>query len=92
VNQTAILASMHGYGMAAVNDNDSVALYGELIANFGAVYAATQEAVKSQGTTIASMQGQMQAMQQHCMAIGQQPPLGIYTLQQQQRGRHGALR
>jgi hypothetical protein len=29
VNQTAIPASMHGYRMAAVNNNDSVALYGE---------------------------------------------------------------
>jgi hypothetical protein len=35
VNQTAIPASMHGYGMAAVNNDDSVALYWELIANFG---------------------------------------------------------
>jgi hypothetical protein len=75
VNQTAIPASMHGYGMAAVNDNDSVVSYGESIINFGAAYAATQESVKSQGmTTIASMQGQIQAMQQYCMALGQQPP------------------
>jgi hypothetical protein len=80
VNQTAMPASMHGYGMAAVNDDDSIALYGESIANFGAVYAATQESVKSQGTRIVSMQGQMQAMQQCCMALGQQPPPpGIYT-------------
>jgi hypothetical protein len=78
--------------MAAVNDNDSVALYEESIANFGAAYAATQEAVKSQGTAIASMQGQMQAMQQYCMVIGQQPPLGIYTLQQQQCGHCSTLR
>jgi hypothetical protein len=64
---------MHGYGMAVVNDKDSVVLYGELIANFGAAYTATQESVKAQGTTIASMQGQMQATQQYCMALGQQP-------------------
>ncbi len=74
VNQTAMPTSMHGYGMAAVNDDNSVPSYGELIANFGAKYAATQESVKSQGATIASMQGQMQAMQQYCMALGQQPP------------------
>jgi hypothetical protein len=37
------------------------------------------------------MQGQMQAMQQYCMALGQQPPPGIYMLQQQQRGRRSAL-
>ncbi len=61
--------------MAAVNNDDSVASYGELIANFGAAYAAKQESVKSQGATIMSMQGQMQAMQQYCMALGQQPPL-----------------
>ena len=36
VNQTAIPASAHGYRMAAVNDDDTVALYGESIANFGA--------------------------------------------------------
>jgi hypothetical protein len=91
VNQTAIPASMHGYGMAAMNNNDSVTSYGELIANFGFAYAATQESVKSQGATIASMQGQMQAMHQYCMALGQQPPPGIYTLQQQQCGRLSAL-
>jgi hypothetical protein len=73
VNQTAIPASMHGNGMAAVNDNNPTALYGESIANFGAAYAATHESVKSQGGTIASKQGQMQAMQHYCMALGQQP-------------------
>jgi hypothetical protein len=75
--------------MAAVNDDNSIALYGELIANFRAAYAVTQEAVKSQGTTIVLMQGQMQAMQQYCMGIRQQTPLGVYTSQQQQRGCHG---
>ncbi len=93
VNQTAIPASMLGYGVAAVNADDSVVSYGygESIANFGAAYATTQESVKSQSTTIASLR-QMQAMQQHCMALGQQPPPGIYTLQQQQRGHRGASR
>jgi hypothetical protein len=74
VNQTAVPASMHGYGIAAVKDDNFVALYGESIANFRAAYAATQESLKSQGATITSMQGQMQAMQQYCMALGQQPP------------------
>jgi hypothetical protein len=92
MNQTTIPASMHGYGMVAVNNDDSVALYRESIANFGAAYAATQEAVRSQGTTIASMQGQMEAMQQYCMVIGQQPPISIYTSQQQQHGRRSMSR
>ncbi len=91
VNQTAI-ANMHGYRMAAMNNDDSVILYGESIANFGAAYAAMQESMKSQGTAIASMQGQLQAMQQYCMALGQQPPPGIYTLQQQQHSRQGTSR
>ena len=65
VNQTAIPASLHGYGMAAVNDDDTVALYGKSIANFGAAYATTQESGKTQGTTIASMQTQLQAMHQY---------------------------
>jgi hypothetical protein len=75
VNQTAIPASMHGYWMTAMNNDRSVVLYGETIAIFWAAYNATQELVKSQGTTIASMQGQLQTMQQHCMALGRQPPL-----------------
>jgi hypothetical protein len=48
VNHTAIPAILHGYGMAAVNnDNGSVISYGESIANIGAAYAATQESVKT---------------------------------------------
>jgi hypothetical protein len=70
IKQTAIPASMHCFGIAAVNDNNSVVLYGESIANFGDAYATMQESVKSQVTTIASMQGQMQAMQQYYMALG----------------------
>ncbi len=74
VNQTAIPANLHGCGMAAVNDDDTEASYGESIANFGAAYAATQESVKTQATTIASMQTQLQTMQQYCMGLQQQPP------------------
>jgi hypothetical protein len=72
--------------MAAVNDDDTVALYSESIANFGAAYAATQESVKTQGTTIALMQTQLQAMHQYCMGLQQQPPHTIYAPQQQARG------
>jgi cysteine synthase len=72
VNQTSIPASQYGYRMAATNDNNFYISYGESIANFGAAYAITQESVKSQGTTIASMQGQLNAMTQYCMALQQQ--------------------
>ena len=43
VNQTAIPASLHGYGMAMVNDDDTEASYGESIVNFGATCATTKE-------------------------------------------------
>jgi hypothetical protein len=80
VNQTAIPASLQGYGMAAVNDNNgSVISYGESIANFGAAYAATQESVKMQGSKIASLRSQVNAMQQYCMALQSQPPPPIYA-------------
>ncbi len=87
-NQTAIPASLHSYGMAAVNNNDT-ASYGKSIANFRAAYAATQESVKTQGTMIASMQTQLQAMQQYCMGLQQQPPPTIYVPQQQAWGGRG---
>ena len=67
VNQTAIPASAHGYRMAAVNNDDTMALFEESIANFGAAYAATQESVKTQGMAITSMQTQLQAMHQYCI-------------------------
>jgi hypothetical protein len=40
--------------------------------NFGAAYATTQESVKLQGTTIASVQSQLNTMSQYCMALQQQ--------------------
>jgi hypothetical protein len=42
VNQTAAPALQHGYGMAAMDDDASIASYSESLVNFGAVYAATQ--------------------------------------------------
>jgi hypothetical protein len=86
VNQTAIPASLHGYGMAAVNTDDTVVLFKESTANFGATYAATQESVKTQGTTIALIQTQLQAMHQYCIGLQQQPSPTIYAPQQQARG------
>jgi hypothetical protein len=83
-NQTAIPTSLHGYGMATVNDNNALVVsYGKSIANFRVAYAATQESVKTQGSMIATLQAQVSAMQQYCMAIQQQPPLTIYAAQQQ---------
>jgi hypothetical protein len=51
--------------MAATNDNNTVVTYGKTISNFGATYTATQESVKLQGTTIAAMQSQLNAMSQY---------------------------
>jgi hypothetical protein len=76
--------------MTAVNNDDSNISYGELSANFGAMYTATQELVKMQGSKIASMQAQLQAMKQYCMALQQQPPPAIHTPQQQQHGHCGS--
>ncbi len=67
---------MHGYGMAAVNDNDSIVWYSKVIANFGAAYATTHKSVKSHSSMIASMQGQLQAMQRSawCCSSSKPPP------------------
>jgi hypothetical protein len=71
--------------MAAVNNDDaSIISYGEFIANFGAAYAATLESIKTQGSMIALLQGQVNAMQQYCMAMQQQPPPTIYAQPYQQ--------
>lgn len=74
INQTSVLASLHGYSMMVTNNDESVLSYEESLANFGASYAATQESVKSHDTTITMMQSQLQAMQQYCMNLQQQPP------------------
>ena len=58
--------------------------YSESLANFGAAYAATQESMKAQATTMAAMQDQLTNIQQFCMAVGQQPPRNIYAPAQQQ--------
>jgi hypothetical protein len=63
VNQTAIPTGLHGYGMAIVNGDDTLVVsYGKSIATFGAAFAATHELGRTQGTTIASLQGQVNAM------------------------------
>jgi hypothetical protein len=84
VNQTTVPASQYGYGMATTNNNDSVISYEETISNFGAMYAATQESVKLQGTTIAAMQSQLNAMsQKYCMALQHHATPTNHAAQQQ---------
>jgi hypothetical protein len=71
-------------GMAAMEDDASIASYSESLANFGAAYAATQEAMKAQATTMAAMQGHLTNIQKFYMAVGQQPPPNIYAPSQKQ--------
>jgi hypothetical protein len=85
VNQTAIPAANHGYGMNVMDDDTSITSYGESLANFVAAYAAMQESMKSQTTTMAAMQGQLANIQQFCIAFNQQPPPTIYAPPQQQQ-------
>ena len=84
VNQTAILAPQHGYGMTAMDDDTSVASYGDLLANFGATFAAMQEIIKSQADSLVAMQNQLLNIQLR-MNVGQQPPSSGYTPAQQLR-------
>ena len=64
VNQMAALVSRHGYSMAAVNNGTLITLYTETMSNFGAMYEATQESMKSQASSLAMMQGQLANIQQ----------------------------
>jgi hypothetical protein len=84
VNQTAVPASQHGYGMAAMDDNALLASCSKSLANFGAAYAATQESIKTQATSLVSMQDQLTNIQQFRMNASQQPPPNIYAPSQQQ--------
>jgi hypothetical protein len=64
INQTSVPASQHGYGMAAMDEHGgSIALYGKSLASFGAMYAATQETVKSQANSISTIQAQLAGLQ-----------------------------
>jgi hypothetical protein len=42
INQTDVLALQHGYDMTAMDKDVLITLYGDLLANFGAVFATTQ--------------------------------------------------
>ncbi len=51
----SVLASQHGYGMAATNkDTESLT---DAVSNFGTAYSATQESLRSTTAKIAAMQG-----------------------------------
>ncbi len=84
VNKTSIPAVQHSYGMASMDKDALHASYNESFANFGAAYAAMQEMIKTQATSMAAMQGQLTNIQQFCMAVGQQPPHTICAPTQQQ--------
>jgi hypothetical protein len=55
VNQTAVLALQHSYRMTAMDDDALVVAYNDLLANFGAAFAATQETMKSQADSLVAM-------------------------------------
>ncbi len=84
VNQTAVLALQHGYGMTTMDNDALVALFGDLLVNFGAAFAARLETMKSQTDSLVAMQNQLSNIQL-CMNISQQPPSSGYAPAQQQR-------
>ena len=53
--------------MTVINNNPLITLYTKTMLNFGAVYAATQESMKSQASSLAAMQGQLANIQQFCI-------------------------
>jgi hypothetical protein len=84
VNQTATPALQHGYGMTAMNDDALFAAFDDLLAAFGAAFAATQETTKNQADSLVAMQTQLLNIQL-CMNVGQQPSSSGYAPTQQQR-------
>jgi hypothetical protein len=83
VNQTDVPALQHGYRMTTMDNDMSVALYGDSLANFGAAFAATQETMKSQANSLVAMHNQLSNIQL-CMNVSQQPPSSGYAPAQQQ--------
>jgi hypothetical protein len=84
VNQTAVPALQHGYGLTAMEDDAAVTSYNDSLANFGAAFAARQETMKSQANSLVAMQNQLLNIQL-CMNVGQPPPSSGYAPTQQQR-------
>jgi hypothetical protein len=83
VNQTAVLASQHGYGMTTMDNDALVAAYYDSLASFEAAFAAMQETMKSQADSLVAIQNQLLNIQL-CMNVGQQPPSSGYAPGQQQ--------
>ncbi len=83
VNQTAVPALQHDYRMTAMEDDAPVTVYNDLLVNFGAAFAATQETLKSQADSLVTMQNQLLNIQL-CMNVGQQPPSSGHAPTQQQ--------
>ncbi len=78
INQTAVPALQHRYGMTAMNKDAFVALYGDLLANFSVSFSAPQKTMKSQADSLVAMQNQL-ANIQLCMNVSQQSPSSGYT-------------
>ncbi len=83
VNQTAVPALQHGYSMTAMDDDTWVTSYSDLLANFSAAFAATQETIKSQANRLVAMQNQLENIQL-CMTVSQQPLSSGYATSRQQ--------
>jgi hypothetical protein len=79
VNQTAVPALQHEYGMTTMDEDTSVALYDDSLMNFGAAFAA----MKSQTDSLVAIQNQL-ANIQPCMNVDQQPLSSGYVPVQQQ--------
>jgi hypothetical protein len=84
VNQTVALASQHGYGMAEVDDDALLVTKNETLTSFGAAFAAKQETIKSQATSLATMQCQL-AISSNYAWLSASSPRNIYTPAQHQR-------
>jgi hypothetical protein len=67
---TAILALQPGYGMNAVEDDASAASLTNAVSNFGRAYAATQESLCNNNTSINAVHGQIQML---CNIISNKP-------------------
>ncbi len=59
VNQTAVPALQHGYGMTTMDDDASVTPYNDSLTNFAAAFTARQETMKSQSDSLVTMQNQL---------------------------------